>query len=175
MRRLKAGVGTDPDVDMGPVVNEGALAAIAGYVRSAADDGAVVAAGGNVMSGGIFDEGYYFEPTVLFGVTPAMKVAVEEIFGPVLSVLRVRTWEEALEVCNATEYGLTASVFTDRMDYAYDFRRRAEVGMVRVNNLGVSGGNMPFGGVKNSGLGPFSIGHTNVEFYTNLKVVYETF
>jgi alpha-ketoglutaric semialdehyde dehydrogenase len=104
-----------------------------------------------------------------------MRVAREEIFGPVLVVLRVSSREEAIKVTNDTEYGLTTSLFTDEMDFTYDFTENVEVGMVRINNLGVSGGNMPFGGVKNSGLGPFGIGSTSMDFYTNMKVVYREY
>ena len=101
-----------------------------------------------------------------------MRVAREEIFGPILSILRVSSPDEAIDTCNDTEYGLTASVFSDDMRFVYDFTERADVGMVRVNNLGTNGGNMPFGGSKHSGFGPFGIGSTTMNFYTNMKVIY---
>lgn len=170
--RIKVGNGMDKEVQMGPLVNQEALNTIQEYMKSAVEQGAKIALGGNIMTGGIYDAGYYFEPTVITGVTPGMRVAREEIFGPVLCVLRAASYEEAIRLCNDTEYGLTASVFTDSMPFTYDFTQKVEVGMIRVNNLGVSGGNMPFGGVKHSGLGAFSIGSTTMDFYTNTKVVY---
>jgi len=171
-RKIRVGPGFDETVQMGPLVNSAALETVEGYVRSAVKEGASVRLGGERLTGGLYDRGCYYPPTVITGVTPGMKVAREEIFGPVLSILRVSSREQAVEVCNATEYGLTATVYSDDMDFTHDFTREAEVGMIRVNNLGVSGGNMPFGGVKNSGQGAFSIGSTTMDFYTTWKVVY---
>ncbi len=170
--KMKVGPGTDPNVTMGPIVSQEALDTIADYVDSAKREGAKIGTGGTQLTGGVYDEGFYFSPTVILNVKPQMRVAREEIFGPVLAVIRVPSQEEAIRVCNDTEYGLTATVYTDKMAFAYDFMSEVETGMVRVNNLGVSGGNMPFGGVKNSGLGPFSIGQTTMDFCTNLKVTY---
>jgi alpha-ketoglutaric semialdehyde dehydrogenase len=173
--RIRVGHGRDENVEMGPVTSAHAVETMNEYVESARSQGAVVATGGEPLRGGIFDSGYYYKPTVITGVTPEMRVAREEIFGPVLVVLRVSSREEAIKVTNDTEYGLTTSLFTDEMDFTYDFTENVEVGMVRINNLGVSGGNMPFGGVKNSGLGPFGIGSTSMDFYTNMKVVYREY
>lgn len=173
--RIRVGHGRDDKVDMGPVTSAQAVKAMNEYVESARLEGALVATGGEPLRGGIYDSGYFYKPTVITGVTPEMRVAREEIFGPILVVLRVSSREEAIRVTNETEYGLTTSLFTDDMDFTYDFTENVEVGMVRINNLGVSGGNMPFGGVKNSGLGPFGIGHTTMDFYTNMKVVYREY
>lgn len=174
-RAMKVGHGSDESSDIGPVISAEALASMEEYVSSAVQEGATIATGGSRLSGGIYDKGNYLEPTILTGVTKEMRVAKEEIFGPVLAVMRVSSAEEAIEVCNATEYGLTASLFTDDIGYTYDFEKKVEVGMIRINNLGVSGGNMPFGGHKHSGLGPFGIGSTTMDFYTNTKVTYREY
>lgn len=172
VRTYTVGNGMDERVNIGPVVNQGALDTIAGYVQSAIDEGAKLAAGGRVLSGGEYDNGFYYEPTVLTNVTPSMRVAKEEIFGPVVTVTRVASIEEAIAVCNDTEYGLTSAIFTDNMSWGHLFARDVESGMIHVNNGTVSEGHMPFGGLKNSGHGIYSIGQTNKDFYTEYKVVY---
>jgi alpha-ketoglutaric semialdehyde dehydrogenase len=149
-----------------------ALNSISHYMEIAREEGAQIVLGGNRLTGGFYDQGYYFEPTVITGVTPEMRIAKEEIFGPVLVIIRVNSFKEAIEVANNTDYGLTASVFTDRMDWAHQYIDDVESGMIHVNNGTVSEGHMPFGGVKQSGVGQYSIGETNKDFYTELKVVY---
>lgn len=170
--KLTVGDGNDETSDLGPVINENALNTIDEYITSAKLQGAFIAHGGTKLTGGIYDKGYYYMPTIITNVNRKMRVAVEEIFGPVLAIIPVATPQEAIDVCNDTEYGLTASLFSDNMKFIYDFIQNSNLGMVRINNLGVSGGNMPFGGTKNSGHGPFSIGHTNMDFYTKHKIVY---
>lgn len=172
VRKLKIGNGMNMDTQIGPVIGRDALETISYYVDSAINEGATIAHGGKRLAGEIYDRGYYFEPTVITNVTPEMKVAKEEIFGPVLVCIRVNSFKEAIDVSNNTEYGLAASIFTDRMDYAYEFTKDVESGMIHINNGTVSEGHMPFGGVKNSGLGVYSIGGTNKDFYTELKVIY---
>jgi acyl-CoA reductase-like NAD-dependent aldehyde dehydrogenase len=172
VKQYKVGNGMDSATQIGPVVSEDAIRTIQGYMKSAQEEGAAIILGGSRLTGGIYDKGYYFEPTVITQVTPEMKVAKEEIFGPVLVVIRVRSFEEALVVANNTEYGLTASIFTDKFEWAYDFTEEVDSGMIHINNGTISEGHMPFGGVKNSGLGVYSIGQTNKDFYTDLKVVY---
>jgi len=171
-RQLNVGNGMDKDTQIGPVIGQDALETISCYVNSAVNEGATIALGGKRLTGNIYDKGYYFEPTVITHVTPEMTVAKEEIFGPVLVCIRVNSIKEAIDVSNNTEYGLAASIFTDRMDFAYEFIQDVESGMIHINNGTVSEGHMPFGGVKNSGIGPYSIGGTNKDFYTNLKVIY---
>jgi aldehyde dehydrogenase (NAD+) len=169
---LRVGNGMDESTQIGPVVSEDSLRTIESYVKSAVDEGATMVCGGKRLTGGAFDNGYYYAPTLITHVTPEMTVAREEIFGPVLVVIRVSTIEEAIRVANDTEYGLTASIFTDKFEWALDFMEDVESGMIHINNGTISEGHMPFGGVKNSGLGPYSIGQTNKDFYTDLKVVY---
>lgn len=174
-KAIKVGRGSDPSSDIGPVISPEALNMMEEYIESAISEGATILTGGKRLTGGIYDKGSYLEPTIITNVTKEMRVAKEEIFGPILVIMQVASAEEAIDVCNATDYGLTASLFTDDLNYTFDFEKQVNVGMVRINNLGVSGGNMPFGGWKNSGHGPFSIGSTTTDFYTNIKVIYRKY
>ncbi|ARK28653.1 aldehyde dehydrogenase family protein [Halalkalibacter krulwichiae] len=169
---LKVGNGLESETKIGPVISESARQTLVDYMETAKKEGANIVLGGRSLTEGQFENGYYFEPTIISGVTPDMVVAKEEIFGPVLIIIRVSSFEEAIKVSNDTEYGLTSSVFTDDMNLAYRYMEDVESGMVHINNGTVSEGHMPFGGVKNSGLGPYSIGGTNKDFYTELKVTY---
>ena len=175
VRAYKVGYGMDAGTQIGPVVNEKAGKDIMAYIESARKEGATVAAGGNRLTGGVYDKGFYIEPTLITGVTPKMTVAVDEIFGPVLSVIRVKDFAEGLAVCNDTQYGLSTCVFTDEQANIFDFMRDAEAGMVHINHGSVSESFMPFGGVKASGLGNFGIGSTNKDFFTTWKVIYNQF
>jgi aldehyde dehydrogenase (NAD+) len=102
-------------------------------------------------------------------------LALEEVFGPVLSVIPVADLEEAIDVANETRYGLTAAIFTDDVDAQHAFVRRSASGMVHVNHGTNSEGQVPFGGVKQSGQGAYGIGDTSTEFFTSLKAVYQTY
>jgi aldehyde dehydrogenase (NAD+) len=171
-KKLKVGRGLDEETTMGPLSSRNQLQRSIHYVDLAQSDGARVLLGGREATGEGFDDGHYYEPTILTDVKPGTPAAVDEIFGPVLVVTPVKDFEEALEVHNEVHYGLTSSIFTDDMDLAQAFVRGSEAGMVHVNNGTVSEGHMPFGGVKQSGMGAYGIGATNKEFFTNLKVVY---
>lgn len=166
------GNGMRPEVTMGPIITKDAGEKIMDYIRGAVEAGAKITCGGHHLTGGEFDKGFYIEPTLLTEVTPDMKVAREEIFGPVLVSIRVDSFEEAIRVANDTEYGLASCLFSDNLKYIYDFQQNVESGMTHVNHGTVTDASMPFGGVKNSGLGPFSKGATNKDFYTNFKVNY---
>jgi aldehyde dehydrogenase (NAD+) len=157
---------------MGPLSSRNQLQRSIHYVDLAQKDGARVILGGKEATGEAFDQGHYYEPTILTDVKPGTPAALDEIFGPVLVVTPVKDFAEALRVHNEVRYGLTSSIFTDDMDLARAFVRGSEAGMVHVNNGTVSEGHMPFGGVKQSGMGAYGIGATNKEFFTSLKVVY---
>ncbi len=171
-KNFVVGDGMDPKVNIGPIINEKAGNDIMAYIQSAIDQGATVRCGGNRLTGGIYDKGFYIEPTLITNVTADMKVATEEIFGPVLVVIRVKDFDEAIRVANDTQYGLAASLFSDNMKYIYRFMQEVEAGMLHVNHGTVTDGTMPFGGVKNSGIGQFSKGKTNKDFFTQYKVIY---
>ncbi|MCD8352140.1 MAG: aldehyde dehydrogenase family protein [Planctomycetaceae bacterium] len=166
------GDGMDPKVTIGPVMNQKACDDILGYIQSAKDEGATIRVGGKQLTGGIYDKSCWIEPTLITNVTPKMKVAIDEIFGPVLVVLRAKNFEEAVAMANDTKYGLASSIFTDDLDKIYYFVQEIESGMVHINHGTVTDGTMPFGGVKQSGIGQFSKGKTNKDFFTQYKVVY---
>ncbi len=175
MKSYIVGNGMNPKVTIGPIINRAAGESIMAYIRGAREAGATIKAGGNQLKGGDLDRGFYIEPTLISDVTPDMKVAIDEIFGPVLVSIKVDSFEEAMEVANNTEYGLAASLFSDNLSYIHTFQRDIETGMAHVNHGTITDSCMPFGGVKSSGLGPFSKGATNKDFFTTYKVNYLKF
>lgn len=175
MRGYKLGPGMEKGTTIGPVINKKAGDSIMAYIEKAKEQGAVIAQGGNKFKGGVYDKGFYIEPTLITDVTADMVVAKEEIFGPVLTVQKVDSFEEALKVANSSEYGLASCVFTDVQANIYKFMKESQSGMVHINHGSVSESFMPFGGVKMSGLGQFSIGTTNKDFFTNYKVIYNQY
>lgn len=165
--KLQVGPGDAERTVVGPLVNEAQLKRVAGYVDQGVQEGAV-----RTTPDSEVPEGLYFTPTVLDHVTRDMTVAREEIFGPVLTITRVRGVDEAIEIVNDTDYGLAAAVFSEDLDVAMRFSRETRAGMIHINHGTLSQPHVPFGGVKESGLGAFSIGATNVDFFTQTKVVY---
>jgi len=172
MKAIKVGPAWEPGVTMGPLVSKEHLDTVQSYIEIGKSEGARLVVGGDILSAGEYANGYYMTPALFAEVTAEMRIAREEIFGPVLSVIAVRDEEEALAIANSVEYGLAASVFTDDLSSAYRFAERLESGMVHINHGTASAAHLPFGGVKHSGFGAYSIGHSNQEFFTELKVVY---
>ncbi|MGP4115309.1 aldehyde dehydrogenase family protein [Streptomyces sp. 4N509B] len=165
---LVVGPGTDPATRVGPLASERQRETVTAYLRRGREEGArQVSADREVPA-----TGPYVAPVILDHVRPEMTVAREEIFGPVLSVLRVRGVEEAVTVANDSAYGLAASVFSTDIDVALRFLRAVETGMVHVNHGTASEPHVPFGGLGGSGLGAYSNGDTAREFYTRTKVGY---
>ncbi|PZE21094.1 aldehyde dehydrogenase family protein [Paenibacillus xerothermodurans] len=164
------GDGMTPGVNMGPLVSQDQLNTVEDYVKIGLTEGATLAMGGQRPVG--LDGGYYYLPTVFTDVTPDMRIAKEEIFGPVLAVIAVDSFEEAIAVANDSEYGLAVSCFTDNMRYAAQAVQDIHVGMVHINNGTISESHVAFGGVKHSAVGPYSIGSTGKDFFASLKVVY---
>jgi acyl-CoA reductase-like NAD-dependent aldehyde dehydrogenase len=159
---LKMGDPRDPDTQIGPLVNEAALNRVTEHIEDAVAKGAELVTGGKA-------QGLYFTPTVLMGVTPAMRVYSEESFGPVVSIVPVDGIDEAVRVANDTEYGLSAAVFSANVDTAMDVARRLETGICHINDSTVNDEPpMPFGGVKNSGWGRFG-GKAALEEFTELR------
>ena len=156
---------------MGPLVSEGQLRSVDRYVRIGVESGCTLLTGGKPLVDDPVRQGYYYAPTVFDGVPPDSPLALEEIFGPVLPIVRVRDLNEAITVANDTRYGLAASIFTSTR-LIHEFTTRVQAGMIHVNHGTASQAHVPFGGVKDSGQGAYSIGPTAREFYTNAKAVY---
>jgi len=172
-KKLRLGDGLKENVDVGPCVNEGQRKIVDEYVQIGKGEGAKVLAGGKVAVGDGLSKGWFYEPTVLGGVTPQMRVAREEIFGPVLSVIKVKTLEEAIAVSNNTTYGLSSSIYTQNINNAYTAIRDIKAGITYVNSPTIGAeAHMPFGGVKETGNGHREGGWTVYEFYTEWKTVY---
>lgn len=172
VNRVKVGNGLEPGTTMGPLVSETQLRTVERYVRQGVESGCAMLTGGRPLTGNPQQDGYFYAPTVFDRVAPDSPLALEEIFGPVLPILRVPDFEAAVAMANGTRYGLAASLFTSRLSYVDQFARRVEAGMIHVNHGTASQAHVPFGGVKESGQGAYSIGSTAREFFTNVKAVY---
>jgi alpha-ketoglutaric semialdehyde dehydrogenase len=170
---MRIGAGADPQTEMGPSVDENQFKTVLSYVSVGREDGATLVCGGERATGDGLDKGYFVRPTVFDNVTPDMRIAREEIFGPVLSVLRVRDFEHAMEVANDCEYGLSSSIFTNDAARIFRFVDEIETGMTHINSPTTGGeAHVPFGGIKGTGIGDREQGSTALDFYTDLKVVY---
>lgn len=172
VNRICVGDGLDPETTMGPLVSKGQMEAVEAHVRRGVEFGDKLLVGGCRLVENPDREGYFLGPAVFDRVLPESPLAQEEIFGPVLPIIRVGGFEEAVAVANSTRYGLAASLFTSRMELAGAFVRRVQAGMIHVNHGTASQAHVPFGGVKDSGQGAYSIGYTAKDFYTNMKAVY---
>ncbi|MBC7929393.1 MAG: aldehyde dehydrogenase family protein, partial [Rubrivivax sp.] len=169
---LRIGDGLNADTDVGPIVDEGQYKSVLSYIDIGREDGAELLCGGEAADGAGLGKGFFVKPTVFDRVTPDMRIAREEIFGPVLSVLRVKDFEEALQVANDCEYGLSSSVFTNDAARVFRFVDEIETGMTHINSPTTGGeAHVPFGGIKSTGVGDFEQGSTALDFYTELKVV----
>ena len=168
----KMGNGLDPDTDMGPLVNERQLRTVEEYVNIGREEGATLVCGGRRIED-TPTPGFFFQPTVFDRVETGFRIAREEIFGPVLSVIRVRGYEAALAAANDSDYGLACSIYSNDAGHVFDFSERAEAGMVHINSPTVGGeAQVPFGGIKGSGIGDREQGPTALDFYSDLKIVY---
>ena len=172
-KKLKMGHGLDAGTDLGPVISAEAQQKIHGYIGVAEKEGATVAAGGRIPTDGALGKGFFHEPTVLIDVKPNMRVAQEEIFGPVTAVIEVKDIDEAIRVLNSTKYGLSCSVYTRNVNNAFRFMRDAETGLVYVN-AGTIGAEiqLPFGGMKSTGNGHREAGRAALDAYSEWKSIY---
>ncbi len=167
------GDGLKPESQVGPLINRAALEKVESYIGIAKEEGCEIACGGARATGGALDDGFFFRPTVLLGVRAGMRVEQEEIFGPVLSVVKVRDLEEAIRVNNGVRYGLSSALYT--RDAAAAFRAMTDFdnGITYVNapTIGAEA-HLPFGGTKQTGNGHREGGWEVYDFYTETKVVY---
>jgi alpha-ketoglutaric semialdehyde dehydrogenase len=172
--RMRLGSGLDEATDVGPLINAGALEKVARYVGIGQEEGARLVCGGQAATDrdGL-EHGHFFQPTILDGVQPMDRVAQEEIFGPVLSVIRVPGYDEARTVLNQTRYGLSSSIFTRDTNTAFRAMRDFTTGIVYVN-AGTIGAetHLPFGGMKGTGNGHREAGHVALDTFTEWKSIY---
>src|SRR6266699_1671029 len=172
-KSMRIGAGSDPQTEMGPSVDENQFKTVLEYLNIGREDGATLVCGGERATGNGLDKGYFVKPTVFDRVTPDMRIAREEIFGPVLSVMRVKDFDEAMQVANDTEFGLSSSIFTNDAARIFRFADEIETGMTHINSPTTGGeAHIPFGGIKETGIGDREQGSTSLDFYTELKVVY---
>jgi alpha-ketoglutaric semialdehyde dehydrogenase len=169
-RLLKVGPGVEEDTDVGPAVTAEQRDTVLAYLDIGREEGAKTVYAAPL---GGMPAGHWLAPTVFDGVRPSMRVAREEIFGPVLSIIRVPDTEAAFEAANAVEYGLAASVYTRDVRSIFQFVDRVDVGIAHVNQPTLGGEvHLPFGGVKASGIGPHEQGREAIDFFTRVKSVY---
>lgn len=173
VKQYKVGNGLDEGVHIGPVADEYQLQNILDYIEKGKVEGARLLTGGNRLTGESYDKGYFVEPTVFTDVTPDMSIAREEIFGPVLSIIPVNDFDEAISVANDVEYGLSASIITNNLARSMEYIDKIEAGIIHVN-YSTTGAEVqvPFGGMKKSSFGPREQGKEVINFYTTWKTVY---
>jgi len=170
---MRLGNGLDETVQIGPVVSRGQLETVSGYVQIGQKEGATLASGGQVATSGDLASGFFHEPTIFDNVRADMRIAQEEIFGPVTSVVSVDSLDEAIEVVNGVKYGLSASIFTQDVNKAYQAMRDIFTGILYVN-AGTIGAeiHLPFGGTKATGNGHREAGTATLDFYTEWQSIY---
>ena len=171
--KLKIGDGIDPAMDVAPLSSQSQYDKVLEYIGVGTEEGAHLAYGGHGLTEGEYSEGFYVEPTVFTDVSPDMRIAREEIFGPVLTVFKVRSLEDAIQISNSVEFGLSSSVYTKDLTRAFEYINTVETGMVHVNAPTLGGEvHLPFGGLKASGVGQREQGTEAFDFFTETITVY---
>jgi len=171
-RALKIGNGLDESVQVGPQVNKGQIETSARYVDIARGEGAELLCGGHALTTGDFAKGTFFEPTIFGGITPTMRLAREEVFGPVVAILEFDTFEQGIEIANSIEYGLSSALYTKDLNRAFAAIRDLEAGITYINAPTIGAEvHLPFGGVKATGNGHRE-GNGAIDFFTTWKAVY---
>ncbi|MDQ2899884.1 MAG: aldehyde dehydrogenase family protein [Acidobacteriota bacterium] len=172
-RKLKVGDGMKPGIEMGPLVDQGALDTVMKYIDIGIKEGGEPKCGGKRLDSDGHRKGYFVEPTVFADVTEKMTIAREEIFGPVLAVMRAKDFEDAMRIANDIPFGLSSSIQTTNLSRAFEYIYRAEAGLLTVNlpSAGVEY-QLPFGGTKDSSFGPKEQGPAAFDFYSDYKTIY---
>jgi aldehyde dehydrogenase (NAD+) len=172
-KKLKVGNGMEAGVDIGPAVDEAQLETDLKYIEIGRKEAGEPRTGGRRLTGGAYDKGYFVEPTIFADVTENMTIAQQEIFGPVLAVMRAKDFEDAMRIANNVPLGLSASVQTTNVSRVFEFINRMEAGLLTINlpSAGVEY-QLPFGGTKESSFGPKEQGPAAMEFYSDYKTVY---
>ncbi len=172
-RKIKVGNGLDETVEMGPLVSETQQQTVHQYVEIGKKEGAKLTCGGKPLKGDGYNKGFFYPPTIFADVKPFMRIAQEEIFGPVLSVIKVKDFDEAIAVLNNTSYGLSSSIYTQNVNLAMKAIERIEAGITYINAPTIGAEcHLPFGGVKETGNGHREGGWTAYEIFSELKTVY---
>jgi aldehyde dehydrogenase (NAD+) len=173
-RALRVGNGANPKVDVGPVVNDSATEKIMSYIDIGQnEDGATLACGGKHLTKGDYAHGYFVEPTVFTDVTPDMRIAQEEIFGPVTSVIPTKSLDEAIEIANGVQYGLSAAIYTQDVNRAFHAMNEIYTGIFYVNASTIGAEvHLPFGGTKSTGNGHREAGTQVLDIFSEWKSVY---
>ena len=170
---LVVGNGLDPNTHVGPSVDQKQLETVLGYIEVGRKEGARLVRGGTRVKDAGCERGFFVAPAIFDNVAAEMRIAQEEIFGPVLSLIRVPDAESALRVANGVRFGLSASVYTTDVASMFRFVDQLEAGIIHVNSPTVGGeAHIPFGGMKATGVGLREMGRVAIDFYTELKVVY---
>jgi alpha-ketoglutaric semialdehyde dehydrogenase len=171
-KALKIGNGLDESVQVGPQVNASQIETSKKYVEIAKSEGAKCLCGGRALTDGPYASGTFFEPTVISGVKPAMRIAREEVFGPVVSLIEFDTFDQAIEIANSIDYGLSTAIYTRNVNRAFTAMRDLEAGITYINAPTIGAEvHLPFGGVKQTGNGHRE-GLGAIEFFTTWKAVY---
>jgi alpha-ketoglutaric semialdehyde dehydrogenase len=175
-RALRVGDGLDPSSQMGPLVSAEQRETVMKYVEIGSREGATLACGGHPLTTGGFAKGFFHEPTVFADVSPEMRIAQEEIFGPVVSVMRCRSVEEAVTIANSVQYGLSASIYTQDVNRAFSVMRDVYTGIFYVNAPTIGAEvHLPFGGTKATGNGHREAGTAALDVFSEWKSVYVDF
>ncbi|GHO43885.1 aldehyde dehydrogenase family protein [Ktedonospora formicarum] len=174
--RLRIGDGLDPEIAMGPLVNAGRVPAVHTYTEIGQQEGAKLIYGGEALKDGAYSEGAFYQPTIFNEVQPEMRIAREEVFGPFVAIMPVGSYEEAIDVANGTEYGLSTAIFTESSRLSFRAIRDIEAGLVYIN-AGTTGSeiHLPFGGMKSSGNGHRELGTAAVEEFSEVKSVFVSY
>ncbi len=169
---LKVGNPLDPAVNIGPVASEDQLKTVLKYIDIGVSEGARLICGGKRLTGGIYDEGFFIQPAI-FEAEHGMRITKEEIFGPVLSVMKVRNYEEAIKIANDVEYGLSSSIYTKNINLSFRAIEDLETGITYINAPTIGAEvHLPFGGIKNTGNGGREAGTTAIDEFTEIKTVF---
>ncbi|MEO8597821.1 MAG: aldehyde dehydrogenase family protein [Candidatus Solibacter sp.] len=172
-KKLKLGDGMQAGIDIGPCVDKSQMETVLRYIEIGRKECGAPLCGGNRLTEGAFAHGYFVEPTVFAGVTEDQTIAKEEIFGPVLAIMRAKDFEDCMRIANSIPFGLSSSIQTTNLSRAFEYIYRAEAGLLTVNlpSAGVEY-QLPFGGTKDSSFGPKEQGPAAMEFYSDYKTVY---
>ncbi|HJZ12168.1 MAG TPA: aldehyde dehydrogenase family protein, partial [Acidobacteriota bacterium] len=173
METIRAGNGLEKGVDIGPLVDDTQLNTVLRYIEIGKEEGATLLKGGKQLRGSHYDKGYFMEPALFDHVRIHMRIAQEEIFGPVICLIRAKDFDECVQSANSVQFGLCASIYSQDIAKCMEFVDRCEVGKVHINSPTIGGeAQAPFGGTKSTGIGPREMGVEAFEFYTETKTVY---